>query len=118
MTDLILADNLSFFNQLCLRSIFFLARVPVRNMIELKEYQSCLSSTGFDQVEVEDISDQVFLPFVSFLERREASQLRGVFNNKKWNGLMMYGKIVKWWCRNQKLRFILVHARKSKSKDI
>lgn len=86
----------------------------------MAEYDRRMQSVGYEVTTITDISEQVFLPFVSFLEQRHKTQLRGIFNDK-WKGLMMYGKIVKWWAGGTngkpKLLFILVHARKPKSKD-
>ena len=115
MTDLLLSDSTTLSDRFFLRIICYFASVPFVNIITISSYISQLESIGYENILVEDISDSVFPGFLRFLERRNEGPLEGVFN-EKWDGMMTYGEIVRWWSGakdgRKKLIFVLVSARK------
>lgn len=115
MTDLLLAESTTLLDRFLLRIICYIASVPFFNIITIAQHEANLAALGYEEIVVEDISDSVFPGFLSFLERRNKGPLKGVFN-EKWDGMMMYGKIVRWWSGakdgRKKLLFVLVSAKK------
>lgn len=123
LTDLILSPSLSLFDRLLFRVIFYLAHVPNNNMVELDAYQRRLEGIGYEDISIDDISDRVFDGLIEFIEARDKSQLRRIFNSE-WNGLVGYAKVMKWWSqagvegKTRKLSFVLVGARKPSSSPV
>lgn len=115
MTDLLLADSTTPFDRLLLRIVCYFASVPFVNIITVGSHISQLESIGYEDILVEDISKSVFPGFLGFLERRDEGPLKGVLNGK-WDSMMMYGKIVRWWSGakdgRKRLIFVVVSARK------
>ena len=115
MTDLLLAPSTTLLDRLLLRIICYFASVPFVNIITIAEHEANLAALGFEEIIVDDISDFVFPGFLRFLERRNAGALKGVLN-AKWDGMMVYGSIVRWWSGakdgRKKLLFVMVSAKK------
>ncbi|KAJ8291513.1 Erythromycin 3''-O-methyltransferase [Rhodotorula toruloides] len=120
LTDLLLPSTpLSLSSLLLLRLLFYLANAPWSNFLTPASYQAQLEAHGFEQVEMEDISERVWPGFCAFVRERE-ERMGGVLGTK-WRALGRYARVVEWYSGvgggRPKLRFYLVSARKARTKD-
>ncbi|BGP11749.1 hypothetical protein JCM10049v2_007669 [Rhodotorula toruloides] len=120
LTDLLLPSTpLSLSSLLLLRLLFYLANAPWSNFLTPASYRARLEAHGFEQVEMEDISERVWPGFCAFVRERE-ERMGGVLG-AKWSGLGRYARVVEWYSGvrsgRPKLRFYLVSARKARAKD-
>lgn len=115
LSDIVLADNkASFYQSFILRSMLFLSRIPVQNIVRLARYQKQLAEAGFSQIKVRDISEHVFLPFNNWLTQYKAEQGQEKADSPwAWLKYDVTAKFLSWAYRNNILRYVIVSAEKS-----
>ncbi|GAA6038740.1 hypothetical protein JCM8097_002373 [Rhodosporidiobolus ruineniae] len=116
LSDLLLPPTpLSLLDRLLLRLICLAAHLPFHNLHTPASYEAHLRALGYVDVEIQDISLEVWPGFLRFVERREAA-VGGVLSEKVWGGLKMYARVVRWYSGvgggRQRLRYCLVSARR------
>ena len=109
MTDLILGDNISLSQSLCMRFIALLTGAPYSNFKAMEEYRSDFIQAGFVNITIEDISENVFPGLQSFIHRHHEEMTRYDLNGK-WTGYMVFAKVLTWWWTSKVVRFIAVKA--------
>jgi hypothetical protein len=68
--------------------------VPKANLVSVDQYRATMADAGFEEVEVEDVTDDVFPGFVGFLEKR------GI-------GWAIFSSVLKMWV-GAGARFVIV----------
>ncbi|KAJ3281100.1 hypothetical protein HK104_000217 [Borealophlyctis nickersoniae] len=112
-TDIILGSgNMSAATRLSLRAGLAVAGVPWENIVSETDYKKSAKEAGFSEVDVEDISENVFPGLRNFLHRQRADVGGLVDTNRKWRQYMGTSKLLSWVHKNKLLRFVLVSARK------
>ncbi|KAJ3225670.1 hypothetical protein HDU81_007715 [Chytriomyces hyalinus] len=105
-------NNASFVDTLFLRIFCANARVPMENLVSLKDYKVQIEEAGFVDVEIQDVTEQVFPGLLRFV-RRQGVALEGIADPYKW---MQYGfgmaSFLSWVVNKRVLCFVVVHARR------
>lgn len=103
---------LSGISTLLLRVICYLAHVPFANLVTQAEYERVYEELGFTQVEIEDITRDVFPGLASYIDGINLDPLmRAALDPSKMQQYRIFAKILRWWS-NGRLRFVLVKAMK------
>lgn len=115
LSDLVLADNnASLYQRFILRSMLFLSRIPVKNIVRLEPYQKQLADVGFDQIKVRDISEHVFLPFNNWLIQYKCDEGQAKVDSPwAWLKYDVTAKFLSWAYRKNILRYVIVSAEKN-----
>lgn len=109
MTDLVLSDHLSAFQTLCMRLVALLTGAPSSNFKVMEEYRSELIHAGFENMTIEDISEDVFLGLRKFIyQHRENMTQFGI--GGKWMGYLVFARILRWWSESHVLSFVIVEG--------
>lgn len=112
MTDLVLSDHLSAFQKLCIRLVALLTGAPYSNFKVMEEYRSDLIQAGFENMTIEDISEDVFLGLQKFIyQHREDMTQFGI--GGKWMGYLVFARILRWWSESHVLSFVIVDGVKA-----
>lgn len=110
MTDLILGENVSLSQRLCLRLITLLTGAPYFNFKRLDDYCSEFITAGFGDVKTEDISEDVFVGLQNFIHRHREDMTRFGIDGK-WMAYLLFARVLRWWWDYKVVRFILVNGR-------
>jgi len=111
VTDLI-PPSLGWFSFILLRVVCFIASVPWTNMISKQKYLDDLTSIGFIDVEIEDISAHVFQGLADFISDRDTEPWFDSMKDwKGWTQFVGFSKFLRWWSTG-KMHFVLVRATK------
>ncbi|KAJ3233322.1 hypothetical protein HDU78_006531 [Chytriomyces hyalinus] len=106
------AETVSFLDKLFLRIFCANASVPMENLVALKDYRKQIEQAGFVDIEIEDVTHQVFPGLLQFV-RRQGVSLQGVADPYRW---MQYGfgmaSFLSWVVNKRVLSFVVVHARR------
>lgn len=94
-----------------------MASVPFSNLCPLEPYLSAFREIGFEDVEVQDLTNYVFSGLAKFIE---AQSVDAVLREGLHQGKMMqyrgFARVLKWWAGSsegkEKLKFVMVRARK------
>jgi SAM-dependent methyltransferase len=112
ITDLTFGDT-TILQRLMMRMICLLTSSPYSNFKTEKEYRLDFVSAGLTDISIEDISGDVFLGLRDFIIQHRATM--GKFGiNGSWTGYLVFARVLEWWSKGI-VRFIIVHASKSKS---
>lgn len=113
LTDLMLPDTpLSTISSVLMRIICFFANVPSHNLITQAEYEAIFKELGFTQLEIEDITQDVFPGLAGYIDRLGADSVMGAaLDPAKLQQYKMFAKVLRWWSGGR-LRFVLVKAMK------
>ncbi|KAJ5712799.1 hypothetical protein N7493_009267 [Penicillium malachiteum] len=111
--DLVLADNISWFQRFILQIICWFLGAPFGNIITKDEYMRLLVRAGYEpeQIEMQDISQHVFGGLAAFLGRRVQEATPFGLKMGKYRGAR---KVFDWWARTGIMRGYVVVARKSR----
>lgn len=112
LTDLIFGDNVTAIQRLFMRVVCFLSFAPYSNFRQKTDYYDDFVQAGFQDVSIQDISENVFPGLRDFIyrHRREMDMFE---IGGKWMGYLLFAAILKWWLETGVVRFVVVHARKS-----
>lgn len=110
LTDLILGPNTTFSQRLLLRLICALTSSPFANFKPQKEYLQDYKEAGFKDIEMEDISEVVFLGLAGFLGRHRRL-MKGLGIGGRWGGYLAFKKVLEWWSTGV-VRFVVITAKK------
>lgn len=115
LSDIVLADNdTDLYQRFILRSMLFLSRIPVKNIVRLEHYQKQLADAGFDQIKVRDISEHVFLPFNNWLVHYKSDEGQSKADSPwAWLKYDVTAKFLSWAYRKNILRYVIVSAEKN-----
>ncbi|KAI8841663.1 S-adenosyl-L-methionine-dependent methyltransferase [Chytriomyces cf. hyalinus JEL632] len=106
------AETVSFVDKLFLRIFCANASVPMENLVPLKDYRLQIEEAGFVDIEIEDVTDQVFPGLLQFV-RRQSESLQDFADPFRW---MQYGfgmaSFLSWVVNKRVLSFVVVHARR------
>lgn len=103
---------LSPISSVLMRIICFFANVPFDNLVNQAEYEQTFREIGFTQLEVEDVTQDVFPGLAEYIESRDKDPvLRAALDPAKLQQYRMFAKVLKWWSGGR-LRFVLVKAMK------
>lgn len=108
--DLVLADGISWRQRLILRFLCWASGSPYGNFVSREEYLRLLEAAGYDasQVEIKDISRQVFPGLVKFLKKRtEEGEPFGLKMTRYKAARMVFN----WWANSGIVRGVVVVAR-------
>ncbi|KAJ5635334.1 uncharacterized protein N7484_008647 [Penicillium longicatenatum] len=110
--DLVLADDVSFFQALLLRIVCWVLGAPFGNIVTQEEYKGLLVGVGYEpsQIEMRDISDHVFGGLSKFLGRRIKEAEPFGLKMGKYRGARV---VFDWWARSRIIRGYVVVARRS-----
>jgi hypothetical protein len=109
--DLMLADHASRFDRALLAAVSFLTGTPFANFLTAAQYRKMLVTAGYaeEDIEVRDVSEQVFAPLARFLDQREKELSLiglgiGAFRAARW--------MFRWWGKSGVVRGVIVVARR------
>ena len=108
LTDLILGDETTFLQRLLLRLICALTASGYGNFKTAEEYLREFKEAGFVDVELQDISEDVFLGLAGFIGRQR-SVMKGFGIEGKWGGYLVFKRVLEWWSTGV-VRFVVVWA--------
>lgn len=113
LTDLMLPDKaLSPITSLLMRMICFFANVPFHNLTTRNEYEASLRELGFTQLEIIDITQDVFPGLARYIDSLQKDPaMRAALDPAKLKQYRMFAKVLRWW-NGGRLRFVLVKATK------
>lgn len=95
-----------------MRIICFFANVPFHNLVTQTEYESTLHELGFTQLEIEDVTQDVFPGLAGYIENRASDPvMRAALDPAKLQQYKMFARVLRWWAGGS-LRFVLVKAMK------
>jgi len=109
MTDLVLGDRVSWSQKLFMRLIAFLTGAPFSNFKGMEQYRSDFIQAGFDNVTIDDISEDVFPGLLEFIYRHRADMTRFGIEGR-WTGYLVFAKVLRWWLASRVVRFVIVQA--------
>lgn len=103
-TDIVLARKPGLFENLLLRIMLKLSRIPHDNVMQEQAYRTQLNAAGWHQVSMRDLTDHVFLPFAAWLKQYRGSQIRQGVKAcwKKYQGTAMF---LRWAARRRLLKY-------------
>lgn len=109
--DLLLSDKLSTWDLILLRIVSLFTATPFSNFLTITQYKDQLMAAGYksSQIEIRDISENVFSGIASFIEKRDR-ELKSIGL-----GIGRYsvaGKVFGWWARSGIIRGCIVVARR------
>ncbi|KAJ5179728.1 hypothetical protein N7492_002938 [Penicillium capsulatum] len=108
--DLILSDDVSWYQRLILRFVCWVSGSPYTNFISQAEYLRLLGTAGYDssRVEIRDISRHVFTGLADFLGRRtEEGEPFGL----KMTRYKVARVVFQWWATSGIVRGVVVVAK-------
>ncbi|KAJ5769050.1 hypothetical protein N7520_003609 [Penicillium odoratum] len=110
--DLVLADNVSWFQRFLLRVVCWFLGAPFGNMLTKEEYRRMLVEVGYEaeRVEMRDISRHVFGGLSEFLGRRVKEAEPFGLKTGKYRGAR---KVFEWWAKSGIVKGYAVVARRS-----
>ena len=108
LTDLILGPQTTFTQRLLLRLICALTSSPFANFKTREEYLRDYRDAGFLDIEMEDISNDVFLGLAGFIGRHNRT-MKGLGIGGRWGGYLLFKKVLEWWSTGV-VRFVVVRA--------
>lgn len=95
-----------------MRVICFFANVPFHNLVKQAEYEATFRELGFTQLDIEDITQDVFPGLAAYIDSLDADPvMRAALNPAKLQQYKVFARILRWWSRGR-LRFVLVKAMK------
>ncbi|KAJ5907898.1 hypothetical protein N7495_000580 [Penicillium taxi] len=108
--DLILQDDVHWFQRLLLRLFCWVSSAPFGNMIPKDQYMQLLMDAGYDssRIEITDISSHVFAGLSNFLDRRVKEAEPFGFKMGKYRAAR---KVFGWWAKSGIVRGVVVVAR-------
>lgn len=106
-TDILLARRPGFIEKIILTFMLTLSRIPHENLMQRKYHQAQLLNCGWKNVTYEDITDDVFTPFVSWLQRYKVKQVsQGCEANwQKYSGTAWF---LNWAAKRKLLQYHIV----------
>lgn len=109
LTDIILAtENLSWFKRWLLNIMLKLSHIPSHNIVTLQQYNKQLQEVGFQQIAIEDISKDVFVPFGQWVNAFKHS----IKNQKgSWLKYRVTASFLNWAYKRNVLRYVVVSAK-------
>ena len=109
--DLLLVDQATIFQQLCMCVLAILMGCPVRNFMTIDEYQSQLLKAGYeeDNIEIRDVSEHIFAGLANDIAKRDA-ELK-MYLGKGIGAYKAFGWILKWWAWSGVIRGCIVVAK-------
>ncbi|SCZ94622.1 BZ3500_MvSof-1268-A1-R1_Chr12-3g04003 [Microbotryum saponariae] len=119
MTDLLLTSRILVMrDRFLLRLLCKAASLPFSNLQTPSRYRANLLHQGYKEIELIDISDDVWPGWLNFMDRHDQSLGFGL-HGSTWSGLKIYAKFVKWYSGGGKkgkgkLGFYLIRARNLK----
>ena len=114
LTDIVLAKD---FNQLSglkkalLKGMLWLSRIPQNNIVTEKNSIKKLYDIGFKQVNSEDISESVFLPFGAWLASEENRIKAAASTRSIWLKYKVTTTFLAWAYRKNVLRYVVLTAK-------
>lgn len=116
LTDVVFNwDQQPKYKQWLLKTMLWLAKVPLDNCLDGDDYKSNLYAAGFSRVETRDISEFVFAPFLSWLHRYHKEykvEVRQRFPKASWVKYFVTGRFLAWAHRQGLLKYYLIIAEK------
>ena len=109
LADIVLADEaISWPKRYLLNAMLTLSRIPRHNIVTLRQYEDQLRAAGFQQVSIEDITADVFIPFGQWINAFKHS-----IKNKKgaWLKYKITAEFLAWAYRKNVLRYVIVSAK-------
>ncbi len=109
LTDIVLAtENLPRSRRWVLNIMLKLSRIPRSNIVTLQQYHKQLQEVGFQQITIEDISKDVFVPFGQWIKAFKHS-----IKNKKgaWLKYHVTASFLAWAHKKNVLRYVVVSAK-------
>ncbi|EAW10114.1 uncharacterized protein ACLA_045790 [Aspergillus clavatus NRRL 1] len=110
--DLLLSETASWWQRLVLRAICWVTGTPYANFVTRAEYEALLVGGGgyaLADVEVRDVSGEVFAGLAGFLARRERELRPFGIGVGKFRGARV---VFDWWARSGVVRGVVVVARR------
>ncbi|KAJ3042105.1 hypothetical protein HDV00_008187 [Rhizophlyctis rosea] len=116
ITDIILGPGATssptLLTQILFKAGLLAVGVPLENMVEEQTYRNHIEDAGFKDVEIQDITDDVFPGLVAFIERHRRAVGAVVDVERKWRQYMVVRSALRAVCRKRLLRFVVVTATK------
>ena len=109
--DLILGEETTLLERICMRIIAIYMGCPMGNFMTATEYRGQLLKAGYeeDKVEINDISEYVFKGLADYLNKMD-EELK-VYLGKGIGTYKLYGWILRWWARSGIVRGCIVVAK-------
>ena len=109
--DLLLGDQATIVEQLCVCVLALLMGCPVGNFMTKDEYKTQLLKAGYeeDNIEIKDISEHVFTGLADYIEKRDAELKR--YLGRGIGAYKAFGWILRWWARSGVVRGCIVVAK-------
>jgi cyclopropane fatty-acyl-phospholipid synthase-like methyltransferase len=108
LTDLILGDDTTLFQRMLMRIICLLTGLPYCNFKVESAYRHDFQGAGFSEIDLEDISDDVFPRLEHFIQQHQ-KEMTSFGIRGKWTGFLIFARILAWW-KTGVVRFIVVNA--------
>ncbi|GAA99258.1 hypothetical protein E5Q_05952 [Mixia osmundae IAM 14324] len=116
LTDIVMLQPISklgAFDRLKQWAVCRLAGVPWTNMVtDMEEYVTLLQGIGYNNINIRDISSDVFEPLAAFLEERAGDANFGVVSRTIWWEYLAFASVLRWWHRGRQVGFVLIAAQK------
>jgi hypothetical protein len=109
--DLCIAENLSVWQRIVLRLMALFGQSPLANWVTIPEYRERLVGAGYarENIEIRDISEQVFRPLAGYLNKREVELKQYGLSIGRFR---FAAKMFAWWSRTGMVRGCIIIARK------
>ncbi|KAJ3143097.1 hypothetical protein HK100_011396 [Physocladia obscura] len=110
LSDIILGSaKLSALDRIFLRIFVIGTGVPMVNLVRLSEYEDDIKTAGFVNVEIEDVTDNVFGGLASFIRDRD-TEFRHLLNWRRWLQYRVMRHFLEWVIAKGVLRFVVTKA--------
>ena len=111
LTDLMLPlKPLSSLSKLALRIICLLSSVPYLNLISRLDYEAQLREIGYTNIEIEDISPDVFSGLAGYIDQLDNDVvLKAAIDPGKLRQYRIFAHVLRWWSRGT-LSYVIVKA--------
>ena len=112
VTDILLDPSIAQSNfPLGLKAFCYFSGVPISNLIGLSDYKRHWELAGFEDVQILDITENVFGGLARFIERHR-SHLKNLISFSKFWQYLLLKRVLDWIVNKKVLRFVISSGRK------
>ncbi len=111
LTDMVLVrEHSGPCNKLFWQFLARMAGIPKENLITRDQYQTLLDAEGFKQINISDITDDVFSGFL-YWQQQHYSNLRTFTGRQRWFKIRLTATFIRWFLVRDLVRYLLITAR-------